>query len=299
MLVNVVVLVLFAVVGFVGSRAVRRPQQAAQAASVARAVGGTLGARKGLSAPELQRACFSEMVRHVRVTRQGRTHAPSSYVLRLHPDDLAIVDEGRRWFTQGLVGALRQAAADNGWVVDGATEIAYEPDPSRRPGVPAALAVAPEEPAGAAPSGPPPAPTAVAGGPVAASGRGLALVRSDTGERISLGAEVVTIGRSRDRAVMVDDSRVSRAHAHIEPRKGGWALIDDGSANGTRVNGQDLPKSRPCTLRVGDVLAFGPVELKVVPGGAPTGAAGTRALDDSDRNRISGEVLPPKRDGGR
>ncbi|MCU1497726.1 MAG: hypothetical protein JWM47_1679, partial [Acidimicrobiales bacterium] len=106
----VVVVVVCAVVGFVGSRLARRPQQAAQAASVVRSVGGSLGTRKGLSAPELQRACFSEMVRHVRVSRQGRTSAPSSYVLHLHPGDLAVVDESRRWFSQGLADALRQAA---------------------------------------------------------------------------------------------------------------------------------------------------------------------------------------------
>ncbi|CAN5610227.1 hypothetical protein BH10ACT1_BH10ACT1_12450 [soil metagenome] len=288
---NVVVLVLFAVVGFVGSRAVRRPQQAAQAASVARSVTGSLGGRRGLSAPELQRACFSEMVRHVRVTRQGRTHAPSTYVLHLHPDDLAVVDEGHRWFTEGLVSALRRAASDNGWVVDGEVDITYESDPSRRQGVPAALAVAPEEPANAAPVAPPPTPSA----PVATTGRGLAVVRSDTGERLGLGSAVVTIGRSRDRTVMVDDSRVSRGHARIEPRKGAWALFDEGSANGTKVNGQTLPASRPCVLRVGDVVTIGPVELQVVAAEVAAGQAGTRALDDSDRTRISGEVLPPSR----
>lgn len=292
---NVLVLLVGAVVGFVASRQLRRPQSAAQAASLARNVGGTLGRRKGLTPPELQRACFSEMVRHVRVTRQGRTHAPAAYVLRLHPDDLDIVDEARRWFTEGLADALRQAARDNGWVLDGEIAIDYEADPSRRPGVPAALAVAPDAPRGAAPSGPPPAPTAVADRPSSSGSRTLSLLRTDTGEHIPLVADVVTVGRSRDRTISIDDSRVSRSHARIEPRQGTWVVIDEGSANGTRVGGTDLEPNRPKALRPGDVVGIGPVDLQVTTTEGPGAPAGTRALDDSDRNRISGEVLPPSR----
>jgi hypothetical protein len=287
---NVLVLLVGSVAGFVGSRRLRRPDRAAQAASVARSVGGGLGRRKGLTPPELQRACFSEMVRHVRVTRQGRTHAPATYLLHLHPDDLAVVEESRGWFTDGLADALRRAAADNGWVLDGAVEIDYRGDPTRRPGVPSALAVAPDAGRGAAPVAPPPAPRGAA-----AAGTGLALVRGDTGERIPLGTETVTIGRSRDRTITVDDNRVSRAHAHVEPRNGGWTVTDDGSANGTRVAGTELEAGRPRPLRAGDVIGVGPVDLRVVAAPAAAGQPGTRALEDSDRTRISGQVLPPPR----
>lgn len=294
-MVNVLVLVLGGIAGFIGSRWLRRPERAAQAASAARNVGGTLGRRKGLSAPELQRACFSEMVRHVRVTRQGRSHAPAHYLLNLHPDDLTVVDEARRWFTDGLADALRQAARDNGWVLDGAIEIEFRADPSRWPGVPSALAVSPDDPQGTTPSGPPPAPPrATASAPVAV-GRTLALVRTDTGEQIPLTSDVVTIGRSRDRVITIDDNRVSRSHARVEPRQGGWAIIDEGSANGSRVGGEDLPANRARPLRPGDVIGIGPVELRVSTVEVPRAPAGTRALDDSDRNRISGEVLPPSR----
>lgn len=239
------------------------------------------------------------MVRHVRVARQGRTRAPAAYELHLHPDDLATVDEARRWFTDGLRDALRQAAAANGWDLDGAVAIDYEADATRRPGVPSALAVAPDRPAGAPPVAPPPAPRAAPTRTSAARSRTLAVVRSDTQERISLTADVVTIGRSRDRTIMIDDTRVSRSHAHIKPRQGTWVLIDEGSANGTRVRGEALPPGRACALRSSDVIAIGPVELRVTAAdgpGPPTGPqAGTRALDDSDRSRISGEVLPPAR----
>lgn len=138
------VVVVGALIGFVGSRTLRRPQSAAQAASVARTVGGTMGRRKGLTAPELQRAaCFSEMVRHVRVDAQGRSVAPARYLLQVHPDDLAVVNDAHDWFVSGLSEALTVASRDNGWVLDGAIDLKFEADPSRRPGVPNALAVEP------------------------------------------------------------------------------------------------------------------------------------------------------------
>lgn len=288
---NVLVLLVGALVGFVGSRRLRRPDRAAQAASVARSVGGSLGTRRGLSAPELQRACFSEMVRHVRVTRQGRTHAPSAYLLTLHPDDLAVVDEARRWFTEGLGEALVQAARDNGWTLDGAVEIDFAADPARHRGVPAALVTSPDpDPTPPPPPAPPPAAPAPR---TSAPGRAFVVIRTDTGERIPL-ADPLTIGRSRDRAVTIDDTRVSRAHARIERLRGGWAVVDEGSANGTTVDGTAVVPNRPHALRPGSVIGVGPVELRVVAvavGGQP----GTRALDDQERTRISGEVLPPDR----
>lgn len=290
-MINVLVLVVGAVAGFVGSRRLRRPDRAAQAASVARTVGGSLGTRRGLSAPELQRACFSEMVRHVRVTRQGRTHAPSAYLLCLHPDDLAVVDEARRWFTEGLSEALVQAATDNGWVLDGAVEIEFQGDPARHAGVPAATVTSPEpDPTPPPPPAPPPAAPAPR---TSAPGRTFVLIRTDTGERFPL-TDPLTIGRSRDRTVTVDDTRVSRAHARIERLRGGWAVVDEGSANGTTVDGTAVVPNRPHALRPGSVIGVGPVELRVAAVAAG-GQPGTRALDHQERTRISGEVLPHDR----
>ena len=282
-----------AVIGFVGSRRLRRPEQRARAASVARTVGGTVGRRRTLTAPELQRACFSEMVRHVRVTRDGHSHAPGRYVLCLHPDDLAVVDDTRHWFTGGLTDALREAAQTNGWALDDAIDITYEADPSRRPGVPNALAVSPGAGRGSAPSGPPP----VAGGATSRTSpaRPGALVRADNRKTVSLGDQAITIGRSRDRTIVVDDDRVSRAHAHLECSGQTWSVMDDGSSNGTRVNGDDIGHE-PRRLRVGDVIGVGPLDLQVQGRPADGPEPGTRALDDSDRTRIASTVLPPRED---
>ncbi|WP_426573061.1 FhaA domain-containing protein [Aquihabitans sp. McL0605] len=293
MLLPVAVIAVGALLGFVGSRKLRRPQTVAQAASVARTVSGSVGRRKTLTAPELQRACFSEMVRHVRVNRQGRTEAPARYLIQLSADDLEVVDETRGWFVDGLTDALRTAAQDNGWELDGTIDIRFEADPSRRPGVPNALAVDPEGPKKAKPTTPPPA-----GAPKAPTGgrsTRLAVVRTDTSERIVLGSDVITIGRSTDSTIVVDDTRVSRAHATIGRGRSAWTITDSGSSNGTTLNGRLLTPNSAQTLAAGDVIGVGPVDLRVEAEGAPSRPAGTRALDDSDRTRISGEVLPPPR----
>lgn len=293
MIANLAVMALGAVGGFVASRQFGRVDRVAHVASVGRSVDGSVSRRRSLTPPELQRACFSEMTRHVQVTRHGRIHAPSRYVLHMHPDDLAIVDESRRWFIGGLVTALRQAAADNGWHLDGDVQIEVEASPDRRPGVPAALAIHGSQ-AERQPSADPPPPTTRAAG--VQGGRTLLIVRSDTEERYPLVAGPVTIGRARDRDITIDDNRVSRSHARIEPRNGGWTIVDQGSANGTRLRGHDIPPQQPRPLRAGDLIGIGPIELRVITGSSPgrgaPGPSGTRALGDSDRNRISGEVLP-------
>lgn len=284
--------VLGALVGFVGSRKLRRPQHAAQAASVARTVGGAVGRRRGLTAPELQRACFSEMVRHVRVGTGGATVAPARYLLRMHPDDLAVVDDARGWFIDGLAEALTTAAADNGWQLEDRIDIRIEADDARRPGVPSALAV---DPAGSERARPTQAPPAARPGPAGRGAAPMALERTDTRARIELSGDEVTIGRAADRTVVIDDTRVSRAHASVAKGRSGWAVTDTGSSNGTTVNGRLITPNVAQALAPGDAIGIGPIELHVVAAGPEVRPTGTQALDEHDRTRISGQVLPPPR----
>ena len=275
-------------VGFVASRRLRRPQSAAQAASVARSMGGAMGRRRGLAAPELQRACFSEMVRHVRVDAQGRTVAPVRYLVQLHPEDLETVDDARGWFTDGLAAALTEAAAENGWALEGDIDVRYEADAARRAGVPRALAVEPGASKKAEPQEAPPAPTPRAGR------RRLVLEREDTGERWPLEGEI-TIGRGSGCTIVIDDSRVSRAHALVAQGRSGWTVTDAGSSNGTSVNGRLLTPNVARPVGDGDRINVGPVELVVASVADTEPEPGTRALDDRDATRISGQILSPRR----
>jgi hypothetical protein len=80
------------------------------------------------------------------------------------------------------------------------------------------------------------------------------------GTTFSLSGERTVIGRSPSSDVRVPDSFVSQCHAAVT-RQGQRMMLEDlGSRNGTVINGQTV--SAPRALRHGDVIGFGPVEIR-------------------------------------
>jgi hypothetical protein len=75
------------------------------------------------------------------------------------------------------------------------------------------------------------------------------------GKRIVVGSEGVTLGRSRQCDVVLQDPNVSRQHAEIRPRGGSWVLTDLGSTNGSAINGRQI--SGPEVLKPGDEIELG------------------------------------------
>jgi len=82
--------------------------------------------------------------------------------------------------------------------------------------------------------------------------RALLVVR---GKRLVVGAGGATIGRSRSCDVVLDDANVSRQHAEVRPRGGGWFVADLGSTNGVAVNGARIEQAH--ALRPGDRIELG------------------------------------------
>jgi class 3 adenylate cyclase len=75
---------------------------------------------------------------------------------------------------------------------------------------------------------------------------------------VTLGEEesAITVGRRLENDVALSwDGEVSRAHARLLRGHDGWALVDEGSRNGSYLNGQRITGRQP--LRDGDVLRFG------------------------------------------
>jgi pSer/pThr/pTyr-binding forkhead associated (FHA) protein len=68
------------------------------------------------------------------------------------------------------------------------------------------------------------------------------------------------VGRGAECELVLDSRQVSRVHARIEATGGVFHLFDEGSANGTWVNGRRVTRSRE--VRVGDVLRFGDREFR-------------------------------------
>jgi hypothetical protein len=80
------------------------------------------------------------------------------------------------------------------------------------------------------------------------------------GTAFSLSGQRTVIGRSPSSDVRVTDSFVSQCHA-VVTRQGQRMMLEDlGSRNGTLINGQTVSAPRP--LRHGDVIGFGPVEIR-------------------------------------
>lgn len=79
-------------------------------------------------------------------------------------------------------------------------------------------------------------------------------------KRISLTAKI-TIGRSTDCDVVVDNKLVSRQHAVIQKIRDAYFLKDDASTNGTFLNGVRIPQDKYIKLNPGDKITVGGITL--------------------------------------
>ncbi len=104
----------------------------------------------------------------------------------------------------------------------------------------------------------PPDPTVTS---IAEEGSAYVLVIGPGGSRrqILSASGRLTIGRADDCEIVVDDPSVSRRHAALELTSAGAAVIDLGSHNGTRVNGNRVEDRSPIVS--GDVIAVGAAVL--------------------------------------
>ena len=108
----------------------------------------------------------------------------------------------------------------------------------------------------------------------------------------------VAIGRARSADIQLPHVAVSGAHATIRTAEPGYAVIDEGSTNGTRVNDRRVATGRPKTLATGDAIDIGGYRLVVhvgVPVGDPTSAKRTtayalRLLEQERRGTSTGEL---------
>src|ERR1700722_3309677 len=80
------------------------------------------------------------------------------------------------------------------------------------------------------------------------------------GKRLLVGPAGVTIGRSRQCDVVLNDANVSRQHAEIRPRGGSWVLSDLGSTNGSSLNGRRIEGSE--VIKAGDEIEIGTSTIK-------------------------------------
>lgn len=80
------------------------------------------------------------------------------------------------------------------------------------------------------------------------------------GRSIALGP-INSIGRNPNASIYVEDDFVSGNHAMLTFRGRAWFVEDQGSTNGTYVNGHRI--ERPVALSFGDELTIGRVRMRL------------------------------------
>jgi len=81
----------------------------------------------------------------------------------------------------------------------------------------------------------------------------------------------MTVGRDESADIRVDEALVSRAHARIERRGETYVVVDLGSTNLTRVNGEVVLERE---LRHGDEIRFARAKCRFLLEGAADPLAG-------------------------
>src|SRR6266446_1383006 len=95
---------------------------------------------------------------------------------------------------------------------------------------------------------------------------GIGMVRIEEGKEpgrvYQMHKDTLSIGRSRESDIFLEDLAVSRLHASIiSLGNNNYALRDEGSANGTKVNGEPVNKYQPHPLQEGDKIQLGQTVL--------------------------------------
>src|ERR1700691_5645770 len=104
-------------------------------------------------------------------------------------------------------------------------------------------------------------------------------------KEVSAGQGEISIGRSPNCSLVIDNPAVSHAQARIYNDAGNLMLEDFGSLNGTLVNGQRVQTVR---LKHGDSLQIRKHTILFEDGGEPVAApSGSPALPASPRSKVS------------
>lgn len=90
-----------------------------------------------------------------------------------------------------------------------------------------------------------------------------ALVRTRTGENISIRKPIFSLGKERNRVdyCITNNNSVSRTHANIIYKNGSYFIVDLNSTNNTFVNGQQIAANQEVRLNVNDKIKLSDEEF--------------------------------------
>lgn len=188
--------------------------------------------KSGLRPIELGRRLTREMDDNRSVGVTGSVVVPNHFDVHLARGDYEQFGEVSGALSRELADAAREHARDEGYTFMGPVEVELVLDEKMHTGAFQIVARMKE----------------------GAGGGGAGSLVLASGERVPLGGGTLTIGRHPDNNLVLSDPNVSRHHAEIRPQGDGYALVDLGSTNGSRVNGLRIDQQ---ALTDGDELSLG------------------------------------------
>ncbi len=213
--------------------------------------------RRSVQPAEIGKRLKKELMSGEIVSVRGRV-APNDYVVFLNPDDAAPYQEHGRLLADDLAEWLEEIALASNLVTLDAIQVRFETDPSLRSGrfeVRSAVQEAPRPPVRFEDPGST-EPFEVAGR-AESSTRGFIEICSgpSIGTVFPVRKHIVSIGRDLGNDLVIDNPEVSRFHAELEAAAAGMTLRDQGSTNGTYVNGIEIQGLQ--FVESGDQIIFG------------------------------------------
>ncbi|TQJ58982.1 type III secretion system (T3SS) inner membrane Yop/YscD-like protein [Arthrobacter sp. SLBN-83] len=172
----------------------------------------------------------------------GRTLVPNVFDVQLSDDDFARAQEWGTPLAEELCDVVINHVRSQGYILQGPVRISFRRDTELRAGA-FEIASTTEKSQGAGAAQPRP------GVPAAPSRQPVRLqpVLDIDGQRYSLNAPSIVLGRSSEADIHIDDTGVSRRHLEIRTANGVTSAVDLGSTNGSYVNGQKVSGSTELT----------------------------------------------------
>ena len=175
----------------------------------------------------------------------GRTLAPNVYDVLLSDSDFERAQEWGTPLAEELCDVVINHVRSQGYTLQGPVRISFRRDEERRAGDFEIKSRTEKSPSTAAPAqqaarpGMPAAPTR--------QPSRMQPVLDIDGQRYSLNAPSIILGRSSDADILIDDTGVSRRHLEIRTGTGTAQAVDLGSTNGSYVNGHKVVGSSELT----------------------------------------------------
>ena len=183
----------------------------------------------------------------------GRTLAPNVFDVLLSNDDFARAQEWGTPLAEELCDVVIQHVRSQGYTLQGPVRISFRRNEEERAGH-FEIASRTEKSGGAQQAPRPNVPAA----PVRQPTR-LQPVLDIGGQRYSLNAQSVILGRSSEADILVDDTGVSRKHLEVRTQNGTTWAVDLGSTNGSYVNGHKVDGS--VELTDGSTITMGRTKI--------------------------------------